>query len=120
MSEEGELGIGFRFYIRVVFVLPVVMTTFTPFVNHISAFTPLGPAMVPNRGRFRLRLDDPLLPGPLYFDLDRSPVTIGLHEGEVFFLDLKKGGDLGESEMEKQKRKIERSRDYYFRVIPIP
>jgi hypothetical protein len=42
-----------------------------------------GPAMLPNRGRYVLRMTDPLLPRPVYLELNRSPMTIGLHEGEI-------------------------------------
>jgi hypothetical protein len=33
------------------------------------------------RGRYVLRLVDPLLPEPLYLDLYKSPITIGFCEG---------------------------------------
>jgi hypothetical protein len=28
-------------------------------------------------------MTDPLLPRPVYLELNRSPMTIGLHEGEI-------------------------------------
>lgn len=42
----------------------------------------MNPPMLP-RGRYVLRLADPLLPEPLYLDLNRSPITIGFREGVI-------------------------------------
>lgn len=48
-------------------------------------FTYHASVMVPYHGRrFFLRLDDPLLPNPLFVELQNCTTTIGLHEGSIY------------------------------------